>query len=356
MQKKNKTLIIDVSYLIYRSYFAYPNLSIDGNFVGAFFGFCKTVLNLKKEHNPDFIIFACDRPEPTWRHNIQTDYKAGRAPMEENMRSQIPLILDWCGEVSKNVYSVSGYEADDLIFTLTNQILLPAYTKNSEKDSDDLFGSNENYSSPEFPLPVYSSKNQKNQHEEVLIFSSDRDLYQLLVYPEVNFIISKPPQNRLSLFGQKHFEEKYSLNAVQWLDYKALVGDSSDNLKGVPGVGPKTATKILGECGSLYHLFGFLKLENKDFWIGSFYPNNENSLKKFVLENSKLIEKIRENFSQIKNTYLLATLKTVPETRERVNDFNLENSLKIFEKYKFSSLVKEIKNLQEPQLEAESLF
>ncbi len=355
MDKKKKTLIIDVSYLIYRSYFAYPGLSIGGKFVGAFFGFCKTVFALKKEHNPDFIIFACDRPEPTWRHKVQTDYKAGRPPMEENMRTQIPLILDWCSQVTKNVYSTSGYEADDLIFTLANQILLPAYSKENEELSDDLFGS-ESSSSPEFPLSVYSSKNHKNEHEEVLIFSSDRDLYQLLVYPEINFIISKPPQNKLSLFNQKHFKEKYSLDAIQWLDYKALVGDSSDNLKGVPGVGPKTATKILSECGSLYHLFDFLNLENKDFWVGSFYPKKEDLLKKFVLENSKLVEKIKENFEQIKSTYLLATLKIVPETKGRDKDFNLDKCLEIFEEYKFSSLVKEIKNLQEPQLEAESLF
>ena len=90
-----KTLLIDTSYLIYRSYFAYPDLIINKEPIGAFYGFAKTILALLKDHKPDSLVFATDTPEPTWRHKILQEYKANRPKMEDNMRIQIPTILEW---------------------------------------------------------------------------------------------------------------------------------------------------------------------------------------------------------------------------------------------------------------------
>ena len=113
-----KTLIIDTSYLIYRSYFAYPKLTFNNQPVGAFFGFAKTIIELVRDNKPDQLVFACDTSEPTWRHKLVSDYKAGRAQIEEAMISQFPLVNDWCESISKNVFKYSGWEADDIIFSI----------------------------------------------------------------------------------------------------------------------------------------------------------------------------------------------------------------------------------------------
>ena len=139
-----KHLIIDTSYLIYRSYFAYPLLTSNGQNTGALYGFIKTVFSLVKEFEPDTLTFACDRPEKTWRHEILPEYKAGRPEIENQMREQIPKILEWCELVTPNVFATPGYEADDLIFTicLAESTGLQERVGQSATSSEHLFVSN----------------------------------------------------------------------------------------------------------------------------------------------------------------------------------------------------------------------
>ncbi len=354
-----KTLLIDTSYLIYRSYFAYPDLSVGEQPVGALFGFCKAVLSLKKEYQPDRIAFTCDTPKPTWRHKILKDYKAGRPEIEDKMKSQIPLIYDWCQSVTDNYYIYPGYEADDIIFTLTNQLLLPAYVKDDESipSGSELF--NKDNSSPEFPVAIVQNQKKKEiKSEEVLIFSSDRDLYQLLVYPEVTFIKNNSFKQKLETFRQINFKEKYSLDTIQWLDYKAIVGDSSDNLKGVPGIGPKTAVKILSEVGGLYNLFNSLNLPIEEFAHCSYYEKYKDTAKVYLSDskNHNLLSKITQNQDQILQTYKLSKLQFIPKLDKVSESFDLQKGSLIFEKYRFTSLLKDLEKDKASNLQAEALF
>jgi len=162
-------LIIDTSYLIYKAYFAYPDLSYQNQPTGAIYGFIKTVLKLITDWQPKILVFTVDRPEKTWRHELFSEYKAGRPEMEDKMLRQIPIILEWCQAITPNYLAVSGFEADDLIWTITQQFY--QNKTDTANQIDDLFLEN---------------------HTPTWIFSADRDLYQLLVFPQVKFIIVKP--------------------------------------------------------------------------------------------------------------------------------------------------------------------
>jgi DNA polymerase I len=293
-------IIIDTSYLIYRSYFAYPRLT-DKNGVpsGAFFGFAKAIFAVIKEYKPVSISFALDLPKPTWRDKVFSEYKAGRTPMEEAMRNQIPVILEWINKVSPTqVYSVEGFEADDLIKNI----------------SDDLLQHEEN---------------------ETYVFSSDRDLYQMFVTPRVSFIRSK--MGEYSLYNQFSFDKEFGVLPTQWIDYKALVGDTGDNLKGVDGIGPKTAAKILNQVGDIASLFDAMSWESKLF----VKKHTFDTITSFIEDkkNEKLLEKIFTCKVQLEQTYNLATLQQVPGlvTPTRLPDF--ENGLSMFMDYGFKSLV-----------------
>jgi DNA polymerase-1 len=344
-----KSLIIDSSYLIYRSYFAYPNLTANlkpadlENFIpdfpqsfqeiidekapqfpiGSMFGFAKTVLYLIKDLQPDSLIFTFDLKEKTWRHKLKKDYKEGRAPAEMDMIAQIPLIKNWTNKITKNNFFKEGFEADDCIFASSQDIL----------------------------------KNNPGENE-ILIFSSDKDLYQVLVHPEVKFIKTNK-FGQLSLFDDKKFIEKYNLKPCQWVDLKAIVGDPSDNLTGINGIGEKTASKILNIFGSLKNLFLSQNLNFEHLFSEKEY--NPQMLIEFQKENSRyqnfLLEIVKQKELVLEN-YKLATLSPV-ESCQPVAGFDLQKGLVDFEKLNFISLVNFYKkhlDKKDQQEAQESLF
>ncbi len=322
-----KTLAIDTSYLIYRSYFAYPDLTYKGNHTGAIYGFIKTVLTLIKQLSPDILIFACDTPEKTWRHEILSTYKAGRPEAEEQMISQIKPILEWCHLVTQNVFLVNGFEADDLIWTACNQL---------QKSWEGLDKSE---------LGIFETLKEISQDDQFFIFSADRDLYQVFVFPQVSFVIQH--KGVISFFRKNEFESKFNLRPEQWVDFKSLVGDTSDNLKGVDGIGPKTAAKILNEVDNLQLLFEIIDLPvNLKNLTTLKNPRTLARAKAFVSDprNQKLVSKIVANIKTIEQTYLLATLQTVPNIQVSETSFDLEKGAEFLEKYNFISLQKLLKN------------
>ena len=361
---KMKTLIIDTSYLIYRSYFAYPKLTFNDQPVGAFFGFAKTIIQLVNENKPDQLVFAGDTAEPTWRHKLVDDYKAGRAQIEEAMISQFPLVDNWCQKISKNVFKFAGWEADDIIFSITlNE--LTQFQKICKKNLEfkpqsvsDLFVEDSQGQIPEFPIMLDELvKKTIDMSNEVLVYSSDRDLYQMLSLPNLRFIHSNKGNNEY--FGVNEFKNKYDLHPLQWLDYKALVGDPGDNLKGVEGIGPKTATSVLQEVGCLYSLFAKMNLDNKPFfrtagacWVA------ENNIDSYFNnpKNSKIIDKLKQNYQVIKHTYLMSSLQCVPEVKFETVGFALSDGLPELEKFGFKSLQTMIKKLEPQNVEQEGLF
>jgi DNA polymerase I len=343
-----KHLIIDTSYLIYRSHFAYPRLTSNGVATGAFFGFAKTVIALIKEYKPDTLIFALDTPKPTWRHKLKDDYKAGRPEADKDMVAQIPVVQDWCKLVTKNYFVQDGYEADDFICTACYQIIQSCILASEHKNPQDdgLFGGGDiSTGKPKIFEPMTHQQLAKldiNMKDQIYIFSSDRDLFQLLVYPNVYFIQNKSSKDGFNLFGHVEFREKYELEPIQWIDYKSLVGDGSDNLQGLPGVGPKTATNLLSQVGSLHVLLGQMEIDNTRYVLGSWaHQKYETATKKYTEnpKNSKLLDKIRDNVELLHQTHHLSQLEIVPGGVDIENKFDLHKGTQLFQEYGFKSLV-----------------
>ena len=338
-------LIIDTSYLIYRSFFAYPSLTSKGVPTGAFFGFAKTILALIQEYKPDELIFANDTSEPTWRHKILDDYKANRPDIQDDMLLQIPLIKEWIAKITPNVFSQAGFEADDYVFTACKRLLVENSGVQISDDSD-LFEP-KNSALEIAKLPPFSGR--------ILIFSSDRDLYQLLNHPEIFFVQSKALKDGWQLFGQPDFKTKYELEPEQWLDYKALVGDASDNLKGIPGVGPKTATKILHQVSCLNNLFTAMGEDGSAFYnLGYSIEGAQEFLKN--PKNEILVEKFKSNLDLLRQTYYLATLQDVPNTSITKSGFDLNKGVNEFYEFGFKSLITLVSKIYAMDNEPDALF
>ncbi len=204
-----KLFLIDASAYFYRAYFALPELSTATGFpTNAIYGFTTMLQKLIKEHDPAYLAAVLDRPEPTFRHEEYSDYKANRDEMPENLSVQIPRIKDVIRAF--NIMSVEkpGYEADDIIGTLARQA--------------------------------------SEAGVEVVIISGDKDLLQL-VGPRVTMLDTMKDK----VFDAEAVKEKYGQGPEKMVDMLGLIGDTSDNIPGVPGIGPKTALTLLNEYGSI---------------------------------------------------------------------------------------------------------
>lgn len=291
-----RTLVIDTSYLIYRSFFAYPHLSHGENPTGALFGVIKTTMSLCKEYSIDQLVFALDLPGKTWRHETYTEYKAGRPEMDQSMRQQIPLVIEWARKVTPNVLSQERYEADDMIASVVRQ---------------------------------------KKSEEEVFILSSDRDLYQLLDSNNITFL--KGTKGGYMLYTKDNFVAEFGIQPNQYTDYKALVGDGSDNIKGVPGIGPKSATKILNKIGTLKNLFESMNWDcHEQFRDGV----EASELFEWVSnpKNHELLNKIYQNRDSLFLAYTLSLLHPQPIVLQ-YEKYDFARGMDIYVHYQFRSIV-----------------
>lgn len=314
-----------------------------GQPTGAFYGFCKSVISLIKQYQPEQVVFAKDMKEPTWRHKIYDAYKAGRPEPDPKMIAQFPMIYDWCDLVNPNTMGVVGYEADDIVFTTTLESL--GFEGQIEKGA-----TLENLLKTDLKLD-----------QKVYIFSSDKDLYQLLVLPNVICLKSKKG-GELDEIDSTKFSSEFGVNPIQWVDFKALVGDNSDNLKGIEGVGPKTAATILNQIGSLYQLSKALNLDPIAFNRSNFElsTDQKTTLEQFIInpKNQTFIEKFKNNFELITKVYNLASLQFVPDCGLKNKAINLHLGKQTFIDNGFSSLLKDLEKLEQKEIKdlQDSLF
>lgn len=210
-REQPKLFFIDAFGFIFRAYHALPGFTTSkGLPTGAIFGFCNMVLKLIDEHQPDYLVAVFDSGKPTFRDALYADYKAHRPPPPEELKQQFPYVKRIVEAFNIPAIELDGFEADDLIATLVERF---------QKE-----------------LPALS----------ITIVSSDKDLLQL-VNERVHLLDTMRDRD----IGPNEVEEKYGVRPTQIRDWLALVGDSSDNVPGVPGVGAKTATKLLTEYGDL---------------------------------------------------------------------------------------------------------
>jgi len=293
---RQKLFLLDAYALIYRAYYAFiknPRVNSKGQNTSAIFGFVNTLEEVLKKENPSYIAVAFDPPGPTFRHTEFEAYKAQREATPEDIKASIPLIKKILEAYNIPVLEKEGFEADDVIGTLA---------KKADKDKFDVY-----------------------------MMTPDKDYGQLV---EKHVFIYKPKygSNEFEILDDKKVMEKYRVSRPeQVIDLLGLMGDTSDNIPGCPGVGPKTAEKLLEEFGSVENL-----LENSDKLKGT------------------LRTKIEENKEQILFSKFLATIKTdVPiETcieslkRKELNETAIKE---IFEELEFRTLINRVLKIEAPK-------
>ncbi|MGI5823291.1 MAG: DNA polymerase I [Dethiobacteria bacterium] len=215
VQKEGKKfLILDGHSLAFRAFFALP-LELKtkkGLHTNAVLGFTNMLLRLLADESPAYILATFDYPAPTFRHRAYSAYKATREKTPAEMHEQLPLIKEVLQALQIAVCEMEGYEADDLLGTFAQQGEKAGLT--------------------------------------TCIVTADADAYQLLS-PQVKILVTRRGITKLEELTLEKFKEEYSLTPSQWVDYKALKGDSADNIPGVPGIGKKRALGLLKEYGSL---------------------------------------------------------------------------------------------------------
>lgn len=290
---KNKLFLLDAYALIYRSYYAFiknPRMTSKGVNTSAIFGFVNTLEEVLRKENPTHIAVAFDPAGPTFRHTQFESYKAQREATPEDIKTAIPVIKKILEAYRIPILEVEGYEADDVIGTIAKQV---------DKSNFDVY-----------------------------MMTPDKDYAQLV---DDHIFIYKPKygSNDFEILDYEKVLEKYNLkNPQQMIDLLGLMGDASDNIPGCPGVGPKTADKLLTEFGSIENL-----LQNTKQLKGS------------------IKEKVEENKDQILFSKFLATIKTdVPlkiETdnlkRQQIDEAALRE---IFDELEFRTLTNRILNPQ----------
>ena len=283
-----KLVIIDGKSVFYRGYYAMGNLSLeDGTPTGGVYGFASLAFEVIRKLKPDYVVVAWDKKGTSTakRSAIYPEYKAGRKKAPDDFYEQIPLLKDFLKTLGWPLFETDGYEADDILGTLAVQA--------------------------------------NKLGVEANLITSDLDMLQL-IDENTKVFAMKRGFSDIEEFDLEYFENKYGLKQSQFLDLKALQGDSSDNIPGVPGIGPKTATQLLQEFFTLEGIYE--NLENiKPAWRKKLEAGKDSAF---------MSKKIAEIF-------LDAPVELNFEDAD-IRNFNYEEVLKMLRKLEFNSLVRKI--------------
>ncbi len=220
---RKKFLLVDAHALIYRAYYAIPNLTDPaGNLVNAVYGFSKMVLGAISYFEPEYAAVCFDHPKPTFRHKKFDGYKAQRAKMPDDLIPQIQLVKDVVTALGIPKFEIEGFEADDLIGTVNHQV-------------EDL-----------------------DRQLLTIIVTGDQDAFQLVDNDTHIWMPARGKQKGDIEYDAALVEKKLGISPKQVIDLKALMGDNSDNIPGVRGVGPKTAAALIQAFGTIEKIYEFL--------------------------------------------------------------------------------------------------
>lgn len=284
--KTEKTLfVIDAHSFLHRNYHALPKLtSSSGEEVGALYGFSKWLMKFLKEYNPKYVAVCFDSKGKNFRHKIFADYKANRKPTEAELVNQLISARDLVKKLGFKILAKEGYEADDLI--------------------------------------AYASKKSVKEGYGAVLITSDKDVYQLTNDKDVkvwNGSAKEKPK------GPEYIKEKYGVEGKYLLDYFSIVGDSSDNIPGIKGLGPKAAQDLINKFGTIENILKQAESENKDI---------KELMRKKLIEGKKDALMSKELFE----------LKGEVDINDNVKDFEVHIPKKqdladIFTKYEFKNLL-----------------
>jgi len=212
-------MVLDGNSLAYRAFFALPTdmTTASGQVTNSVYGFCSMLLTLLKDHKPDGVIVVFDRKEKTFRHEAAPEYKAQREAQPDILYQQMDIIKEMLEVMGIAAIDAAGFEGDDLIATIAEK---------AEQAGEDL-----------------------------LIVTGDRDTYQLVRDPHIRVLYNKRGVSDYALYDEAGIVERTGVTPAQYSQYAALRGDPSDNLDGVPGVGEKTAAKLMVKYHDIVSVF-----------------------------------------------------------------------------------------------------
>ena len=281
-------MLLDGYGLVYRGYFALPPLTTSrGELVNGVFGFASIVLRGIADLQPDYLAVSFDLPGPTFRHEQFAAYKATRQRMPDDLRDQFPKVREVVKALRIPVYEMPGYEADDVIGTITRKL-------------------------------------EANENLETTIVTVDLDMLQL-VTPRTRLMTTRSGVENTVMYDVAKIDERFGLRPDQMVDYKALKGDPTDNIPGVPGVGEKTAAKLIRDFGTLDAMF-----ERLD-----------------EVTPEKLRDKLREHFDQIQmGRELSRIVRDLPIELDleaaRLGDYDRDTVVRLFREYEFRTLIERL--------------
>lgn len=298
-----KILLIDGHSILNRAFYGIPDLTnSEGRHTGAVYGFLNILFRILDEEKPDYLTVAFDVHEPTFRHKIYSQYKGTRKPMPSELREQVPLIQELLTAMGIKIVSKGGYEADDLLGTLAR--------KSEQKGMD------------------------------VTILSGDRDLLQLAT-EKVMIRLPKTSKGKTTIedFHGKQVLEKYQVTPPQIIELKALMGDSADNIPGIPGVGEKTATKLIVQYGSI---------ENAHDHLEEIKPN-------------KAKESLRDHYDLAQLSKTLATINTdspleYDYQEARLGNLYTQEAFQLCKRLEFKNLLSRFENVSAEEETLEENF
>ena len=241
-----KLVLIDGHSILNRAFYGVPDLSNSaGLHTNAVYGFLNILFKILEEETPEYLMVAFDVKAPTFRHEMYKEYKGTRKPMPEELRQQVPVMKEVLTAMGIKIVELPGYEADDVLGTLAKQ--------NEAKGM------------------------------EVSLVSGDRDLLQIASeHIKIRIPKTKGGKTEIEDYYAKDVEAKYQVNPLQFIELKALMGDTADNIPGVPKVGEKTATDLMVQFGSLDGIYEHIEEVTKK------------SIKESLIQNKELAELSRK--------------------------------------------------------------
>lgn len=278
-QARKRLYLIDGSAMFYRAYFAFinnPLINSKGENTSASFGLVNSLLKIMREENPDYLAMVFDTKHPTFRHEMYPEYKGTRAKMPDDLVIQLPRIREVVEAMNIPIFELKGFEADDIMGTFARQ--------GAEAGVD------------------------------VWCVTGDKDFFQL-VNDHVRIYTPKKPSEKPDRLGREEVKTKFGVYPEMVIDKLALMGDTSDNVPGIPGVGPKTADKLLEQFGSLEAVL--------DRWI----EIKANGVRQKVVDNlemARLSKRLVTIDTEVPISFDLDALKRRPPEFDKVKDLFLE--------------------------------
>jgi len=289
----SKLVIVDGHAIIHRAYHSIPPLTFNGQPVNGLYGFYSMLLTAINTLNPKYLVVCLDSPGPNFRNHEFLGYRAKRKPADSDLVSQLPLLESTLRQAKITTFSMGGFEADDLIATITTKALKKI------------------------------NKNKKKLIDEVVIITGDKDLMQL-VDKKVSLFVPIRGLSETKIFKSDDVQEKLGVLPTQVIDLKALMGDMSDNYPGVAGIGPKVATDLL---------FKYQNLDSIYQNLNEIKPSIREKLEKDK-NNAYLSQKLATLVSNIPLKFKLSAAK--------LTDSSFQNLISLFKIYNFKSLVQRV--------------